>query len=825
MFQQAAPLSASSALSVTLDGRAPETISPKQSAMVTPGYQRSDSFRSQNDNVNVNPEELFAKCTISEVKGFQHKLRAEADQKQQELRLMVGERYRDILQASTSIISMSKSSEKVLDALSESKAAILRQQDPPVLKGLPSQRDTDVHLHALQQLAAHVKLLIDAPENLWRLIERKKYFPATWLFLLVRVVHRALLRDNEPEGAWQHRGIDVPSEFPLIQRQWDVVSQHRPQIIHKATLSLRVFDIPSEDACAALVSLCLLDSRPLTDAFSDFLNQRTRALVGALSHHSNSISFAISSQTSPVQDVKDAMQTVLLIVVHTVKLARDIFDNEAPARSMMYNVLKFMQPDSDESAGSAVLPSELCLSTLSVLATLPSPIQLQLLPPNLKTYKPYVDLGSSFSMISQVDLSTKLDKWLTESINKMKSSFQPWLERLQSVKDVWCIKTSGSQTKPKEALLILNALDDHFRQRILELWKIGLQNAHEMFSMELNIDSPMGYLYHIPSIPQHSQLGLGSKHNPFEKHYSALRKRLLHRTRLLDNVMGTLETCARSIQDDISSMSSGAEDSRDLVDNLVEEYRPLAKNLCQAVVRTLKESEESLQENAGRGFAFLYMVLAELTSSSCFITLIGCAPDVAREFRQSLESLYDKTLDRWREYIASTSLAHDVKSLPSSLMKLKGLSTDLLRSLIALSTSTLQLGLPRDLAKRNQVVHATLKSFPESKEQVAFDLAILQQIVKRHGEDWHDVHQELAKRLKEVLLGSEKAADEALARCQNLLSPLLSYNILDRPPDDKQSFLLPFGMPVSDTQYQPAISVVKPGSRFGLLLVDGSIEF
>ena len=72
----------------------------------------------------------------------------------------------------------------------------------------------------------------------------------------------------------------------------------------------------------------------------------------------------------------------------------------------------------------------------------------------------------------------------------------------------------------------------------------------------------MGYLYHAPPIPQHSQLGLSSKLNPFEKHYSALRRRLLHRTRLLDNVMGTLENCARAVQDDISSMSNDAEDSR-----------------------------------------------------------------------------------------------------------------------------------------------------------------------------------------------------------------------------------------------------------------------
>lgn len=34
---------------------------------------------------------------------------------------------------------------------------------------------------------------------------------------------------------------------------------------------------------------------------------------------------------------------------------------------------------------------------------------------------------------------------------------------------------------------------------------------------------------------------------------------------------------------------------RDLVENLVAEYRPLAKTLCQAVLRTLNKSEGSLQ--------------------------------------------------------------------------------------------------------------------------------------------------------------------------------------------------------------------------------------
>ena len=68
MFQQAAQL---------LDGRAPEIISPRQSPMATPGYRRSDSYRPQNDDLNVvDPDELFAKCTISEVKAAQQKLRS-----------------------------------------------------------------------------------------------------------------------------------------------------------------------------------------------------------------------------------------------------------------------------------------------------------------------------------------------------------------------------------------------------------------------------------------------------------------------------------------------------------------------------------------------------------------------------------------------------------------------------------------------------------------------------------------------------------------------------------------------------------------------------
>ena len=69
----------------------------------------------------------------------------------------------------------------------------------------------DAHLKLMQSLAAHMKLLLDTPEHLWRLIEKKRYLHAAWLFLLARVIHRALVRENadDEDENWKIHGVDV----------------------------------------------------------------------------------------------------------------------------------------------------------------------------------------------------------------------------------------------------------------------------------------------------------------------------------------------------------------------------------------------------------------------------------------------------------------------------------------------------------------------------------------------------------------------------------------------------------------------------------------
>ena len=73
----------------------------------------------------------------------------------------------------------------------------------------------DMHLQSMQSLAAHLKLLLDSPEHLWRLLEKKMFLHAAWLFLLSRVVHRSLSRhgaDEDDEG-WAALGIDISASF------------------------------------------------------------------------------------------------------------------------------------------------------------------------------------------------------------------------------------------------------------------------------------------------------------------------------------------------------------------------------------------------------------------------------------------------------------------------------------------------------------------------------------------------------------------------------------------------------------------------------------
>ncbi|GLB35902.1 putative vps51/Vps67 [Lyophyllum shimeji] len=888
----------------------------------------------------MDPDELFEKHTISEVKFVQQRLRrvafrllvryaitsvydrADADAKQEELRLMVGERYRDLLQASTSIIAIAKSSHRVQQALEETKDAILSQEEPP-LPQRPS-LDNDAHLHTLQLLSAHMKLLLDAPEHLWRLIERKKYLPAAWLFLLARVVHRALVRDDEQdEGTWSSQGVDVLEEFPLVQRQWETVSQFRSQIIHKATLSLREYNASAEDTCATLLTLHLLDSQPLTETLSVFLAQRSRTLQTMLSWKYEDDSpnpptkrmnghapekaqpNAVSSEfrRRPVNQIKEATHSAFDAISQTVKTAQSIFQEESNAApSLIRRVLEYIQSDPPKPPETTqALPMELYLTTQTLLSTLPSSTHFLLLPPNLRSYKPYVDLNSSSSSMQQSLFAQKMDQWFRTSSSSLQKSVRRWFADLQSLKEVWSVRSSArrwllaSGLDKDKIVQMTGVLDELCQHRVIEIWKLKLAGSLESFGARLDSAlssltegsktrqkqaSSSDFLFQAPPLPTLSQANLGPMDASLQKYKASLRQQLIGRTSLLDDVLATLENCARTIREDLARVIAGGDEARQLVQRLEETYKPDASAFCGKVVQKLEKSAELPNEDSREvfslcvssfayrysawttdGLVFLARVSDELSSSSPFIAEIGCQPSIMQDFRGKTAALHDRVIDRWRTQTVAR-IVHEhrlafrpIHAVHKSSLKPSGPSSDLVQSLLALSNSVQEVEVTRNPSRQRSLVQTTVKEFvtvltgegwDDNGVQSLHDLAFLWKLADVQGEGSEELRSRLEKRLEENVSATilidphlrliflqlpaelsledlRRSASESLARMQTLFSTLLPQHISIPLPDsaNKSSALLPFGIPALDQQFQPAVELAKPTSRFGLLLVGG----
>lgn len=715
--------------------------------------------RIQDETPDIDPDELFARCTIFEVKAKQIQLRSDAEAKQEELRVMVGERYRDLLQASTSIISMAKSAKRVQEAFQETKDAIASRQQPYRQHPTSTVGKEDSHLQTLQVLSAHIKLLLDAPEHLWRLIEREKYFHATWLFMLARVVHRALSRDDDQdEDSWLNQSVNVVEQFPLIQRQWETISHFRSQIVHKATLSLRTHEKSSEDTCATILTLHILESRPLTDTLTTYLSQRTRTMHTLVSKNPVIMTTAISdgipttqtnghplgasklaqSKCIPANDRLQAVKSSLLILVEviarTVNCARNVFQSQRPTQpALAIRVLEQMHTESPTvSDPETTLPSELALSTQMILSGLPSSSYFTLLPASIRSYKPYVELSSASSSVPGHFLEDKLRTWFDQSCSILRDSLDRWLLELNSVKSVWNIRSSlrkwllTSEMVRMEQTALDTLFEEAVRKRVTAIWVNTIHGAKELFLRALSLltsssgvvsedFSPLNSIYVPQSVPLSPLTGSGppAYELPYQMYRAALQSQLRGRTPRLQTFLNILEESAASLQKDYTRISLD-QTSKELVSNLVEAYLPEAKAFCSIIADALTSATDELMNQsdtvrAMRNMVFLGRVAVELSLTSPFLNNIGCDEIVALQFRDKTGLLFDRIINRWKGHAASSAISvYDHAKFHSTL---SGPSPALTESLCALSTSLHSLGLAHHPSQLTNIASSLLSLF------------------------------------------------------------------------------------------------------------------
>ncbi|KAG6333069.1 hypothetical protein ID866_6020 [Astraeus odoratus] len=443
-------------------------------------------------NNEADPDQLFTKHTIAEVRAKQIQLRADAEAKQEELRIMVGERYRELLQSSTVIISIADSAKRVQDALDEISGAIHLQQDPPV-----HSRVSNINKEA-------------------------------------RVVHRALIRDDSEDAeSWINQGVDV---------------------------------LPA-----------------------DILKTSEK-----------------TTPPKPPAAVIHSVQVLLEAISQTLKAAREIFGVSSSTGPMALRVLENMQAESFHSSASGQsLPVNLLISSQSVLSALPSSTYFSLLPANIRSYKPFVDLSSASSSLCSEFLEEKLGGWFIQSTGGLHDALHRAFSSLQSVGGVWRVRsavhkwTSQCGLNHGELSSLSSLVEEVAGKRIMDIWKSALALAESTFVEQLSLlipdhmgeFLPMHTMYPalpVPAFPPPGS-GLPSFDLSFRRFRSHLAGQLHGRTPRLQQVLAILEEAAASLQRDLTKISSNGKESR-LFDELIKTYRPEAENLCSKIIHALTES-------------------------------------------------------------------------------------------------------------------------------------------------------------------------------------------------------------------------------------------
>ena len=208
----------------------------------------------------VDVDELFETTGVLEIKSLSENLTKDYDQKREDLRTMVGERYRDLMEAADTIIKMKETAGSVVDHIRLIQDNIY--PDEVEIKDEQNEDDQDLVDESDLALGAQIKLLMDCSEMMWTGVDHEDYLAASVVYLLARHVHTNLCMQD--------------TTYPIVARQWDSILPFKQSIIqgcHQVLIEPEPSSILG--SLAALVLLQGIDTKTL---FLDFLKLKETAL-------------------------------------------------------------------------------------------------------------------------------------------------------------------------------------------------------------------------------------------------------------------------------------------------------------------------------------------------------------------------------------------------------------------------------------------------------------------------------------------------------------------------------------------------------------------
>ncbi|EEB16243.1 conserved hypothetical protein [Pediculus humanus corporis] len=253
--------------------------------------------------LEIDSDQLFEKHTISEIKIIQGKIQNEIEKKKEELRIMVGEKCRDLLKAADIIIEMQDTSKNIINVINQTNYLCQSLQEKRLLGfRQPVNKTTTTFTKNSEEISKiiEIKILLILPEQIWTALDNKDYFLGAQLFLFATHLHLGLEISSNSQNFF--------NKYSVINKQWAIINNCKQIIIDGACNELKILNIPLQKATECLCCLILLESTTYEKLLNQFLDLRLASL--------NDILKSEELSKKKLRQTVETLQHTLMIVYH-----------------------------------------------------------------------------------------------------------------------------------------------------------------------------------------------------------------------------------------------------------------------------------------------------------------------------------------------------------------------------------------------------------------------------------------------------------------------------------------------------------------------------
>ncbi|OMO77953.1 Vacuolar protein sorting-associated protein 51 [Corchorus capsularis] len=300
-------------------------------------------------------ESLFRSNPISEIRNVESATNKQIQDKKEELRQLVGTRYRDLIDSADSILQMKSASQSISSNISSIHHSIrslsLSVSEVPSPKLQSPNPNTRLRIYAV---ACRVKYLVDTPENIWGCLDEYMFLEAAARYVRAKHVHSNLMLRNSD---LDHNNI--LSNYPLLQHQWQIVESFKAQISQRSRERLLDRGLTVAAYADALAAVAVIDDLDPEQALGLFLETRKTWILRALNASASAGNAADATSSIAISVFCDALSIIqvslaqigelFLHVLNDVPLFYKVILGSPPA-SQLYGGI----PNPDEEIGNKI---------------------------------------------------------------------------------------------------------------------------------------------------------------------------------------------------------------------------------------------------------------------------------------------------------------------------------------------------------------------------------------------------------------------------------------------------------------------------------------